>query len=87
MPNLPGVPSQKRAKDSLITTDNDGLLQKQLSVPESIVSENTVLHLEVQSETSDTDININPNELSSHITHHLKVVNHHMDHIPPYSRD
>ncbi|KAH0620521.1 hypothetical protein JD844_021055 [Phrynosoma platyrhinos] len=87
MPKLPGVTSQKKNEDILLTIDNDSLLQKH-SVAESISRENPPLNLEVQSETFETDNNVNPSKLFSHdIPHYFEAVDYKNNHMPPCTKD
>ncbi|XP_042294229.1 melanoma inhibitory activity protein 2 isoform X2 [Sceloporus undulatus] len=87
MPKLPGVKSQGKNEDILLTIGNGSLLQKH-SVAESISSENPPLNIEMQSETYETDNNVNPTKLFSHdIPHPLEAADYKKDYIPPHTKD
>nr|XP_034964717.1 LOW QUALITY PROTEIN: melanoma inhibitory activity protein 2 [Zootoca vivipara] len=74
-----------KPEDSLVITDFNSLPQKQYTiVGTSPASENPIQHLEVQSDTSDLDNNVNP---SKHLSHHLQPVHDYMDPIPPHAKD
>ncbi|XP_053235773.1 melanoma inhibitory activity protein 2 isoform X5 [Podarcis raffonei] len=74
-----------KPEDSLATTEFNSLPQKQYTVVgTSPARENPVQHLEVRSDTSNLDNNINP---SKHLSHHLQPVDDYMYPIPPHAKD